>query len=84
MYKDTVTQREYNRQRMQRVRGNTGQGNTEDNVLPDGMIADEQGYYYKELRAGLKGQCWYPGRKGYHPSDCTCGKVHQVLPQAIF
>ena len=81
MYKDKVTQREYNRQRMQRVRGNTGQGNTEESVLPDGMIADEQGIAYFPLKAGLKGQRWYPGRNGYHPPKCICGIRHSPSPE---
>ena len=49
-------------------------------VTPGGLIEDEQGYYYKELKAGLKGQRWYPGRNGYHPTDCACGIRHASKP----
>ena len=53
------------------------------NVSPEGLVEDEQGFYYKELKAGLKGQRWYPGRNGYHPSNCVCGINHQPIPQSI-
>ena len=49
-------------------------------VTPDGLIEDEQGFYYKELKGGLSNQRWYPGRLGYHPSGCVCGITHASKP----
>ena len=52
-------------------------------VTIDGLIEDEQGYYYKELMGGLSNQRWYPGRLGYHPEGCACGIKHNPLPSYI-
>ena len=83
MYKDADRQREAVRLAVQksRAKGITSEGITITlDVIPDGMIRDEQGYYYKELKGGLKGQRWYPGRNGYHPEGCVCGIEHRKSP----
>lgn len=83
MYKDKAKQREAVRLAVQKSRkGITSEGITiTPDVIPDGMIVDEQGYYYKELKGGLKGQRWYPGRNGYHPPKCICGIHHNLVHQ---
>ena len=83
MYKDRVKQREAVRLAVQKSRkGITSEGITvTPDVIPDGMIIDEQGipYYPFRWKGGLKGQRWYPGRNGYHPEGCECGIRHQPI-----
>ena len=80
MYKNKEAQKEANRLANQRYRA---KGITEEGITqpkPEGitgLVQDEQGYWYAELKAGLSGQRWYPGRNGYHPADCVCGIRHQ-------
>ena len=84
MYKNKEEQREAVRLAVQkhRTKGITPQGITViPDVIPDGMIADEQGIVYFPLKAGLKGQRWYPGRNGYHPPKCICGIRHSLSPE---
>ena len=80
MYKSKEAQKEANRlaKQRQRAKGMTYEGMTEQGMTQEGMIIDEQGIPYHPLKAGLKGQRWYPGRNGYHPTDCACGIMHRL------
>ncbi len=87
MYKDADKQREAVRLAVQksRAKGITQEGITEQGITSvvqqsNTMIKDEQGIMYYPLRGGLKGQRFYPGRNGYHPSGCQCGIQHASKP----